>query len=45
MACVVEAKVNGVVWSARSENGTVIENGKNVQVVKIEGVKLIVKEI
>lgn len=39
------AKVNGVVWSARSEDGTVIENGKNVQVVKIEGVKLIVKEI
>ncbi len=34
--------VGGVVWSARSSDGTEIEKGDNVTVDKIEGVKLLV---
>lgn len=37
-------KVGGVVWTARSSDGSVIEEGKTVTVEKIEGVKAIVKE-
>ena len=40
-----EVKLNGTVWTARSENGIVIGNGKRVKVLRIEGVKLIVEEI
>ena len=36
-------KVGGIVWSARSESGEIIEAGKTVTVTKIDGVKLIVK--
>ncbi|MBQ4601407.1 MAG: NfeD family protein [Clostridia bacterium] len=36
-------KVQGQVWSARSENGEVIPENTPVTVVRIEGVKLIVK--
>ncbi len=39
-----EAKVSGTVWTARSADDSVIEEGKTVSVEKIEGVKLIVKE-
>ena len=38
-------KVNGVVWTARSAGGEKIEKDKKVIIEKIEGVKLIVKEI
>lgn len=40
-----EVKLGGTVWSARSEDGIVIGNGKRVKVLRIEGVKLIVEEI
>lgn len=35
-------RINGLEWTARSENSQVIENGCEVTVVKIEGVKAIV---
>lgn len=40
-----EVKVNGLRWSARSENGEVIEKGSHVKVLAIDGVKLICKKI
>lgn len=40
-----KARINGMDWTARSENEEIIFPGKNVEIVKIEGVKLIVKEI
>lgn len=39
-----EAKVNGEIWSARSE-GEVIEAGEYAEIVSIQGVKLILKKI
>lgn len=36
-------KISGQVWSARSEDGSVIPEGELVSVERIEGVKLIVK--
>lgn len=36
-------RINGVVWTARSEDGSVIKDDERVTVIKIEGVKLIVK--
>lgn len=38
-------KVGGVVWSARSLSGSVIEEGEKVIIEKIDGVKLIVREV
>ncbi|MBR6633178.1 MAG: NfeD family protein [Clostridia bacterium] len=38
-------KVKGQTWSARSENGERIEVGKSIEVLSIEGVKLIVKTL
>ena len=40
-----QVKVNGEVWSAISENEMVIEKGKEVEVLKIDGVKLVVTSI
>ena len=37
-----QVKVMGQVWSAKSENGTVIETAEKVIVKNIEGVKLVV---
>lgn len=37
-----QVKVNGQIWSAKSENGAVISAGEQVKILKIEGVKLIV---
>ena len=37
-------KIEGNVWSARSDNGQPIEAEKQVVVLRIDGVKLIVKE-
>ena len=39
------AKLNGEEWTAMSKDETRIEAGKLVEVVAIEGVKLIVKEV
>lgn len=38
-----EIKVAGKAWSARSEDGILIKCGEKVKIVRIEGVKLIVK--
>ncbi len=40
-----QVKVDNQVWTARSENNADIEQGAQVKVLKIEGVKLIVSEI
>ncbi len=37
--------VDGLYWTARSENGDVISEGENVQINKIEGVKVIVEKL
>lgn len=39
-----KVKINGMEWSARSDNDEVIKDGEIVEIVKIEGVKLIVKK-
>lgn len=39
-----QAVVNGLEWSAKSKDGTVIEEGKVVKVIAVEGVKLVVEE-
>lgn len=39
-----KAKLDGMVWTARSCDDTVIEEGTTVSVVDVSGVKLIVKE-
>ena len=36
-------KVNGVEWSARSEDNSVIEIGEKVKIISIDGVKVIVQ--
>lgn len=38
-------KISGVTWTARSDNGSIIKEGKKVRINKIEGVKLIVSEV
>ena len=38
-----QVSVNGIIWTARSSDNTVIETEQKVTVEKIEGVKLIVK--
>ncbi len=37
------AKVNGIEWTARSEDNEIISVGSTVTVIKIDGVKVIVK--
>lgn len=39
-----EVKVDGKKWTAISNDGKNISEGKNVKIIKIEGVKLIVEE-
>ena len=39
-----QVHVNGVIWTARSADGSVIGKDEKVTVEKIEGVKLIVKQ-
>ena len=36
-------RLNGITWSARSRDNSIIEKGSVVKVLKIEGVKLIVE--
>ena len=38
-----KVELNDVLWTARSEDGTVIEEGAVVEISRVEGVKLIVK--
>jgi membrane protein implicated in regulation of membrane protease activity len=38
-----EAKVNGQIWSARSEDNTEIMEGSKCEILRIEGVQLIVR--
>jgi len=38
-----EVKLNGQIWSARSENGSTLEEGTKCEVVRIEGVQAIVR--
>lgn len=40
-----KVKINGMDWTARSEANEIIPADKEVEIVKIEGVKLIVKTI
>lgn len=40
-----QAKVNGQIWTCITEDESEIEIGKEVVVIRVEGVKLIVKEI
>lgn len=38
-----KVRLNDVFWTARSENGEVIEKGTVVEILRVDGVKLIVK--
>lgn len=38
-----EVKVNGLCWSARTEDGRVVGVGEQVEILEIRGVKLIVR--
>jgi len=40
-----QVKVNGEIWSAKTEDGTTIAKGTEIEVIKIDGVKLIVSPI
>lgn len=40
-----QIKINGEIWSAESENNEIIPKGSEVEIVKINGVKAIVKPI
>lgn len=38
-------KVNGIEWSARSEDNSVVANGEKVKIISIDGVKVIVQKL
>jgi membrane protein implicated in regulation of membrane protease activity len=40
-----EAKINGQIWSARSEDNTEITEGSKCEILRIEGVQLIVRKL
>ena len=40
-----QVKVDGDIWSAKTENDEIIPEGESVEIVKIDGVKTIVKKI
>jgi len=40
-----EVKINGVIWSAHSEDSTVIKEGSKCVIVRIEGVQAIVRPV
>ena len=40
-----QVKIDGDVWSAKSENDEVIEEGSSVEILNIDGVKTVVKKI
>ena len=40
-----QVKVNGEIWSAKTDDGTTISKGTEIEVIKIDGVKLVVSPI
>lgn len=40
-----QVKVNGEIWSAKTEDDTLIKAGTEIEVIRIDGVKLIVSKI
>lgn len=40
-----QVKISGEVWSAKSDDNDIIKKGSQIEVVKIEGVKAVVKPI
>lgn len=40
-----QIKISGEIWSAKSVDGSIISEGENVKVEKLEGVKAIVKKV
>jgi len=40
-----EAKINGQIWTARSEDSTEITEGSKCEILRIEGVQLIVRKL
>ena len=40
-----QVKVNGEIWSAKTENDVTIKEGTEIEVVKIDGVKLVVSPL
>lgn len=40
-----QVKVNGEIWSAKSDNNEIISQNSEIEVLKIDGVKLIVKPV
>ena len=40
-----QVKVKGEIWTAISEDDSLIEKGKEVEVIKIDGVKLVVRSV
>jgi membrane protein implicated in regulation of membrane protease activity len=40
-----EAKINGQIWSARTEDGSEIAEGTKCEILRIEGVQLIVRRL
>jgi membrane protein implicated in regulation of membrane protease activity len=40
-----EVKINGLIWSARSEDNTEITEGSKCEILRIEGVQLIVRKL
>ena len=40
-----QIKIGGEIWSAQNESDTTISENQEVEIIKIEGVKLIVKQI
>ena len=40
-----QIKINGEVWSAESDNGEIIPEGSEVEILNIKGVKTIVKPV
>lgn len=45
LASVGQVKINGELWSAKSINNQIIPDNTKVEIIKIDGVKLIVKPI
>lgn len=40
-----QVKVNGEIWSAKTEDESIISKGTEIEVLKIDGVKLIVSPV
>ncbi len=43
--CVGQVKVNGEIWSAKTDDESIIPKGSEIEVLKIDGVKLIVSPV